>query len=161
MRDNTINPAVLLEVLSMATGNAFGTQPESADGSTDDIEDELEPILEQITATLELEDLTFEETIIKQNLDELLLMLIVLHESTHGDELLTEIAESFDVRLSPGTLYPRLHDLEEQGVLSMHTKVRTKEYSIADHDDAQKRLEAAVVQHLAFGMLLYASLEQL
>jgi len=160
MRDNTIDPIAMLRALSMALSNVSESNSGIVEESTTDVEYELEPVLEEIAVILELEELTLEEAIIKQNLDELLLVLLILHEESHGDELLTEIADSFDVRLSPGTLYPRLHDLEEQGVLSMHTKVRTKEYSIVDQDVVRDRLEATMVQHLAFGMLLYAGLER-
>lgn len=43
----------------------------------------------------------------------------------------------------------------------MHTKVRTKEYSIDDGAHVRETVEQTMVQHLAFGLLLYAFLGRL
>ncbi|WP_049927450.1 helix-turn-helix transcriptional regulator [Halopiger goleimassiliensis] len=158
MRDNATNTESVLDELSKAaSGDASDShEPGGTDRTTDDVERELESLLEHVAETLPVEDVTLDERLVKENLDELLLVLIAMHEGTHGDELLTTIERAFETRLSPGTVYPRLHDLEEADVLSMHAKVRTKEYSIDDPEYVQDRLEETMIQHLAFGMLLYA-----
>jgi hypothetical protein len=80
-----------------------------------------------------------------------------------GDSVLhlQDLTHLFGAQLSPGTVYPSLHSLEESDVLSMHAKVRTKEYSIADTDLVRSTIERTMLQHLAFGLLLYAFLPRL
>jgi PadR family transcriptional regulator, activator of gas vesicle formation len=95
------------------------------------------------------------------NLEELLLLLVTLHDGTHGKELLSDLSRLFETQLSPGTVYPCLHDLEDEDVLSMHAKVRTKEYSVADTEYVRETVEQTMVQHLAFGLLLYEFLPEL
>ncbi len=104
----------------------------------------------------------FEEDLVKNSLDELLLVLVALRSGeTHGKGLMEDLAELFDARLSPGTVYPRLHDLEEEEVLEMHELVRTKEYRIDDAEAARARIEAAMAQHLALGFVFYSALQEL
>lgn len=165
MREDTINTESVLEELSRAATAGHTSESHDAalgrsDRSSEDVERELEELLEYVTDALPVGEVAFDETLIKENLDELLLVLIALHEGTHGDELLTDLERVFDARLSPGTVYPSLHDLEERDVLSMHAKVRTKEYSIADSEYVRETVEGAMIQHLAFGMLLYAFLHR-
>jgi DNA-binding PadR family transcriptional regulator len=39
----------------------------------------------------------------------------VRDDGTHGTGLMDDMAQLFDVQPSPGTVYPRLHDLESDG----------------------------------------------
>ena len=133
----------------------------TTDESSKDVERELDELMAEVNAALPTEDVQFDEAIIKENLDEILLMLIALHEETHGKELLSDLTHLFGAQLSPGTVYPSLHTLEEEDVLSMHAKVRTKEYSIDDEEYVRATVERTMVQHLAFGLLLYAFLPRL
>lgn len=104
----------------------------------------------------------FEEDLVKNSLDELLLVLVSLRDGeTHGKGLMEDLSGLFDARLSPGTVYPRLHDLEEDDVLEMHELVRTKEYRIHDHEETRARIETAMTQHLTLGFVFYAALEEL
>jgi PadR family transcriptional regulator, activator of gas vesicle formation len=43
----------------------------------------------------------------------------------------------------------------------MHAKVRTKEYPVADTEYVRGAVERTMVQHLAFGLLLYEFLPEL
>lgn len=105
-------------------------------------------------------DFRFDEDLVKQNLDETLLMLIILRESgTHGKGLMDDLARLFDAHLSPGTVYPQLHELEDSDLLQMQEKVRTKEYHIGDDRKVRARLEQSMYQHLALGYAIYLSLE--
>lgn len=164
MRDDSDQTESVLDELSRA---AAATQSESYDisiESTEDVRDverELDELMDQVNGALPTDDVQFDEAIIKENLDEILLMLIALHGETHGKELLSDLTHLFGAQLSPGTVYPSLHKLEEDDVLSMHAKVRTKEYSIADEDVARATVERTMVQHLAFGLLLYSFLPRL
>ncbi|ELY53229.1 helix-turn-helix transcriptional regulator [Natronolimnohabitans innermongolicus] len=166
MREETPNTESVFDELSRAA--TANEQSESYDitlgttaESTKDIERELDELMEQVNEALPTENVQFDEAIIKENLDEILLMLIALHEETHGKELLSDLTHLFGAQLSPGTVYPSLHNLEEEDVLSMHAKVRTKEYSIADEEYVRANVERTMVQHLAFGLLLYAFLPRL
>ncbi|ELY92957.1 PadR family transcriptional regulator [Natrialba hulunbeirensis JCM 10989] len=121
---------------------------------TDSADSELDELLAQALAELPVPEVEFSDELVKHNLDEILLVLIALHDGSHGDELLTDLSQHFGTDLSPGTVYPALHALEESGYLSMHTKVRTKEYSTADEPAVQTTLEQTMLEHLAFGLLL-------
>lgn len=123
-----------------------------------DIEQEFEELMMQVNDVLQTTNVHFEDTLVKENLDEVLLVLISLHGETHGKELLTDLNRLFETELSPGTVYPRLHALEEDEILSMHSKIRTKEYAIANEKQVRSTVEETMVQHLAFGLLLYAFL---
>ena len=103
----------------------------------------------------------FEETHVKSSLDELLLSLVALRTTdTHGKQLLDDLAEEFDTILSPGTVYPRLHELCDEDVLQQRELVKTKEYTLEDAADAEARVAEAARQHLALGMILRATLEE-
>ncbi|GAD53586.1 gas vesicle protein GvpE [Halarchaeum acidiphilum MH1-52-1] len=105
------------------------------------------------------EGFRFDETIVKHSLDELLLVLVALRaDGTHGKQLMDDLAGTFDADLSPGTVYPRLHDLEESGTIDVHEMVRTKEYTVADETDARDRVRDAMRQHLAIGRVLHHAL---
>ena len=105
-------------------------------------------------------DFRFDEDLVKGNLDETLLLLISLRASgTHGKGLMDDLAELFDAHLSPGTVYPQLHRLEDDGFLRMHEKVRTKEYHIGDDERVRARLQRSMHQHLALGYAIHLALE--
>lgn len=104
-------------------------------------------------------DFRFDEDVIKQNLEEVLVVLVALRDGeTHGKGLMGDVASLFDAQLSPGTVYPRLHELEEAGVLLVHEMVRTKEYRISDDAEARRRVEDAMRQHLALGLVFHEAL---
>ena len=105
--------------------------------------------------------LDFEEALVKESLDEVLLVLVALgEEGTHGKGLMSDLETFFGANLSPGTVYPRLHELEEEGLLEVHELVRTKEYRIADAEAAQDRIHQAFKQHFALGTIFDRALEE-
>lgn len=107
-------------------------------------------------------DFRFDEGLVKNNLDELLLLLIAVRsQETHGKALMEDLTEFFGARLSPGTVYPQLHELEEDGLLQKHEKVRTKEYRIADSEAVERTLQRTMWQHLATGYALYLGLNDI
>ncbi|GGL57185.1 helix-turn-helix domain-containing protein [Halocalculus aciditolerans] len=106
-------------------------------------------------------DLEFDDDLLKESLDELLLTLVLLEgDGIHGKGMIESVERLFDVGLSPGTVYPQLHDLEADGVLDVHEMVRTKEYVPADDDEAKERITAAMHQHLALGAFFRAALDR-
>ncbi|WP_331234888.1 hypothetical protein [Natronorarus salvus] len=90
----------------------------------------------------------FDEHVVKENPEEIVLLLVALRGSTHGTELVSDLTLCFDARRSPGTVYLCLHGLEEEGVLTVYNCVRTKEYSIADPERTRARLGARMRQQL-------------
>lgn len=106
--------------------------------------------------------LSVDEGLIKESLPELLTSLVGLrHGETHGKGVMEDLEYFFGADLSPGTVYPVLHELKDEGVLSVHELVQTKEYSVADPDAARDRLETAMAQHLALGLVFRRALEEL
>jgi hypothetical protein len=122
-----------------------------------------EAVVDGVTSQLFPEEsFQFDEELVKHSLEELLLVLVALRDAeTHGKGLMEDLSSLFDARLSPGTVYPRLHDLEEEGALEMHELVRTKEYRIDDADAARADIETAMRQHLALGFVFYSALQDL
>jgi hypothetical protein len=105
-------------------------------------------------------DVSVPETLVTESLDEILVALIALREDgTHGTGLMDDITQLFDVQPSPGTVYPRLHDLKADGTLGCHDLVRTKQYSIRDDDAAESLIEDAMYHHLSIGLFLRAALD--
>ncbi|ELY84033.1 PadR family transcriptional regulator [Natrinema altunense] len=147
----------------LADSQSEPTDPalESTEDEPKDIERQLDELVAQVHGAFPADDIQFDEAMIRDNLEELLLVLIALHGETHGKELISALTSLFETQLSPGTVYPTLHELEDADVLSMHAKVRTKEYSIADEAYVRATVEQTMVQHLAFGLLLYAVLPRL
>jgi pyoverdine/dityrosine biosynthesis protein Dit1 len=106
------------------------------------------------------DEFTFDDDHVKGALDALLVMLVMLRSSeTHGKQLIEDLDEQFDTALSPGTVYPRLHDLCEDGVLNRRELVRTKEYTIEDPEQARTTLAESARQHLALGLAFRTALE--
>ncbi|NKE36662.1 PadR family transcriptional regulator [Natronococcus sp. JC468] len=147
------NPSLAAPVAGPPGTRAGSVRPlEAVDAEP--TEHELEELLERIPDALATEEVAFDESLVKGNLEELLLVLVSARGSTHGKELLADLSDLFDAQLSPGTVYPCLHDLEDRDVLEMHAKVRTKEYAVVDDEYVRATLERTMRQHLAFGLLL-------
>lgn len=108
------------------------------------------------------DDIDVGDGLVAESLDEILIAMIAqADEETHGTGLMDELARQFDVQLSPGTVYPRLHELEAADLLEVHELVQTKQYSVSDPASAETLVERAAYQHLALGMFLHASLDAL
>jgi DNA-binding PadR family transcriptional regulator len=122
-----------------------------------------EVLLERVVTTLfEDGEFSFRESSIKEHLDEILLVLVA-HRSadTHGKSLMGDLAAIFDARLSPGTVYPTLHGLEEDGLLDAQELVQTKEYQVSDEEEMVERVRDAMEQHLVLGYFFWSSLAEL
>lgn len=105
-------------------------------------------------------DVRFSEGLIKENLSTVLAALVqAREEDTHGKALMGELDALFKTRLSPGTVYPELHELADGDALSVHERVRTKEYRIADDEAVRRQLEDTMREHLALGLFLRNLLE--
>jgi len=121
-----------------------------------------EALLSSVGEELADGSIAIDDGLVTQSLDEILLALIASSsDGTHGTGLMDELERCFDAQLSPGTVYPRLHELDSEGLLEQHELVQTKQYSISDDPAARARIERAVYQHLAIGMFLQASLDDI
>ncbi len=122
-----------------------------------------EAVLDDVTATLfGQSNFQFRESVVKENLDEILLLLVAHRSSeANGKSLMSDLATVFDTRLSPGTLYPQLHELEDEGLLQAQELVQTKEYCIDDEEALVEQITDAMEQHLALGLFFHAALEDL
>jgi hypothetical protein len=108
------------------------------------------------------EEFQFDEEMVKANLESILVTLVALQEQgTHGKALMGDLATLFDAQLSPGTVYPSLHDLEDQDVFRMHEMVRTKEYRIQNDERAREIVAEAMYQHLAMGLFFQQALRRM
>ncbi|MFC7177025.1 helix-turn-helix transcriptional regulator [Halosegnis marinus] len=123
---------------------------------------EAEAILDDVLSAVGSAGFRFDESTVKGNLEEILLTLVAHREhDSHGKGLMGDLATVFDTRLSPGTVYPRLHDLEEADLLGVQELVRTKEYRVADTEGLRDRVADAMEQHLVLGLFFQAALAEL
>jgi DNA-binding PadR family transcriptional regulator len=108
----------------------------------------------------DVDSVTVSNEVVTPSLDGILLALVQLRDDgTHGTGLMEDVEQLFGVEPSPGTVYPRLHDLESGGTLTRHDLVKTKQYAISDEDAATDEIERAMYQHLAVGLFLQAALD--
>lgn len=156
------SPIVNTLVKELSAGSETGIETATPEAPSAAEEASPGAVLESVIETLSVgEEFGFDDEIVKQNLDEILIALIALRDGTHGKALIDDLSALFDAQLSPGTVYPRLHDIEDEDVLSMHELVRTKEYSVDDESAARSQVERAMYHHLALGLFLHDSLEEL
>jgi len=135
-------------------------RPESDDPLSRDAitESLLDPVIDDVVDG----ETAVDDGLVTQSLEEILLATIAVADGgTHGTGLMEELETQFGAELSPGTVYPRLHELEADGTLQMHELVQTKQYGIADDAAARERIAASAYQHLAVGLFLRASLDAL
>ncbi len=134
---------------------ATGREPTPQHGSQELVEDVVGQLLPD-------HSFSFDDETVKNSLGEILLVLIALSdEPTHGKALMNSLAVIFDSQLSPGTVYPSLHDLEESGLLEVDELVRKKEYRLGDENAARLAIQKTMVQHIVLGYVLFSALEKL
>ena len=141
------NASVTVEMLyrELSGENSSVSDPESPELLLEAVSDALFP-----DSSVDLD-----ESVVKGNLEAVLLALVATQErNTHGKGLMETLSTSFGADFSPGTVYPCLHELEDEGCLETRELVRTKEYAVHDEDMSRERIEAAAQQHLALGAFL-------
>lgn len=82
-----------------------------------------------------LEDLEVPDALVERFVKEYLDMVVLaflVSKPMCGVDIIDEIHRSFNVLLSPGTIYPLLHELEGKGLLSCEYRVKKKVYSPAE-----------------------------
>ena len=127
-------------------------------GESSTVEDPASPaqLLESVSSALFPQStVELDESVVKGNLEAVLLALVATQDrNTHGKGLMETLSTSFGADFSPGTVYPCLHELEEEGCLETRELVRTKEYAVHDADLSREHIETAAQQHLALGAFL-------
>lgn len=131
-------------------------------GSEQSTTQSLEELVEDVVTSVGADaSFAFDDKLVAHSLDELLLAIIAKRDrDTNGNALIRVLEELFDSRVSPGTVYPALHDMDDEDLLEMFELVRSKEYRIADSGGATARMEAAAQQHLALGLFLYRAAQE-
>ena len=76
------------------------------------------------------------DSLVKKELRNILLSLL-LSKSMCGTDLVKVLYQKFNVFISPGTLYPALHELEKEGLLRYEYKLKNKMYSIKVKEQAE------------------------
>lgn len=162
MASNASGPGLTDSHDGVSVGRLYREMVGGVADADDAVEQRSEAILASVVDSLFDDEFEFDEATIKANLDEILLMLVALRDSqTHGKGLMEDLEQVFGAELSPGTVYPRLHELEESDVLQVQELVRTKEYRVDDPEECRDQVEAAMRQHLALGFFFKAALEEL
>lgn len=93
---------------------------------------------------LEVSD-AFIERFVKEYLDMVVLALIV-SKPMCGIDIIDVVHKNFNVLLSPGTIYPLLHELEERGLLEYEYKIKKKIYRPAKGSEAE--IHSILNEHL-------------
>lgn len=81
-------------------------------------------------------------------LDEIILLLIAIRGEASGKELCQDLQRLFGADLSPGTVYPRLTELTETGLLDMRELARRKVYSLSEGEIIPNKVAPKVNQLL-------------
>jgi len=93
----------------------------------------------------EIEDLNPEmvESLIKKELKNIIISLL-LSKPMSGTDLVKILYQKFKVFISPGMLYPTLHELEKKGMLKYEYKLKNKIYSVQEKEQAKILLKTHV-----------------
>lgn len=76
------------------------------------------------------------ENLVKRELKNILVSLL-LTKPLCGTDLVKILYQKFKVFISPGMLYPTLHELEKEGLLKYEYKLKNKVYSIKEKEQAE------------------------
>ncbi len=92
---------------------------------------------------------TMVENLVKKELKNILISML-LSNSMCGTDLVKVLYQKFKVFISPGTLYPALHELEKEGLLKYEYKLKSKIYAIKE----KERVEVLLRNHTKASSLL-------
>lgn len=101
---------------------------------------------------------TISDEIVAEHIDEVLLLLITVRDGACGKELLQDIRRLFGTDLSPGTVYPHLKNLADEGVLEVRELTKRKVYRQSDTETAVSRVDQVADQLLTFSLVLKAAM---
>lgn len=103
----------------------------------------------------EMEDINPEivETLVKRDLKNIVVSLL-LSNPMCGTDLVKTLYKKFKVFISPGQLYPTLHELEKTGLLKYECKLKNKIYSVQKQEEAKHLLQKHVAANSALSRFL-------
>lgn len=83
------------------------------------------------------------ENLVKKELKNILVSMLLTNPMC-GTDLVKMLYQKFKVFISPGTLYPTLHELEKEGLLKYEYQLKSKVYSIKEKEQAEVLLKKHV-----------------
>lgn len=83
------------------------------------------------------------ENLVKRELKNIVLSML-LSEPMCGTDLVKTLYKKFKVFISPGMLYPTLHELEKKGLLKYEYKLKNKVYTVQEKEQATLLLKKHV-----------------
>lgn len=89
------------------------------------------------------------ENLVKRELKNIIISLL-LSKPMCGTDLVKLLYKKFKVLISPGMLYPTLHELERSGLLNYEYRLKNKVYSIREKEEAKHLLK----RHIKVNSLL-------
>ncbi len=103
----------------------------------------------------EINDLGSEmvENMVKNGLRNFLVSLLLVQPMC-GTDLVKLLYQKYKVFISPGQLYPTLHDLEKEGLLTYECKLKNKVYHIKEKEKAELLLKNHVKANSLLSELL-------
>ena len=101
-----------------------------------------------------------DRSFVSEYLDELIIAILFRCDEANGMDIIREFTHRFGVQFSPGTVYPHLHSLEEEGVLVCQERVRTKEYRIDDPELAAAHLDSVLSQLSCLEQFMSATVQE-
>lgn len=101
-----------------------------------------------------------DRSFVSEYLDELIIAILFRCDEANGMDIIREFTHRFGVQFSPGTVYPHLHSLEEEGVLVCRERVRTKEYRIDDPEAAAAYLDSVLSQLSCLEQFMSATVQE-
>ncbi len=101
-----------------------------------------------------------DRSFVSEYLDELIIAILFRCDEANGMDIIREFTHRFGVQFSPGTVYPHLHSLEEEGILVCRESVQTKEYSIDDPEAAAAYLDSVLSQLSCLEQFVSATVQE-
>ncbi|ERH09216.1 MAG: transcriptional regulator PadR-like family [halophilic archaeon J07HX64] len=101
-----------------------------------------------------------DRSFVSEYLDELIIAILFRCDEANGMDIIREFTHRFGVQFSPGTVYPHLHSLEDEGILICRERVQTKEYSIDDPEAAAAYLGSVLSQLSCLEQFMSATVEE-
>ena len=95
-----------------------------------------------------------DDAIIKAKLDEILMLLVGVRDGACGKDLMQDLRHLFGTDPSPGTVYPHLNELAEEGVFEVRELRWRKVYELADTETTFEEVETTIDRMLVFAIVL-------
>ncbi len=95
-----------------------------------------------------------DDAIIKAKLDEILMLLVGVRDGACGKDLMQDLRHLFGTDPSPGTVYPHLNELAEEGVFEVRELRWRKVYELADAETTFEEVETTIDRMLVFAIVL-------